>query len=197
MESGDKLTEKQWGSRANRISYHYYYFCYHHHFYCYYKDDYFLSLNKWASVNYSLYSWIIFFLLKRALISMWDVAGFLFCMQDKSLGKLPYGIIKQPLILFNAIQNCAISVAICSLNCLFSVLSTRLKMYDENIYVCSRTWHIDTLKPDTIRFCLYSDILIDWFSHISCTFKISDPHLTSIDTINELQIIRLCEFIKT
>ena len=93
---------------------------------------------------------------------MWDVACFLFCMQDKSLAKLPYGIIKQPLILFNAIQNCAISVAICSLNCLFSVLSTRLKMYDENIYVCSRTReNYDTMKPDTIRFCLYSDILID------------------------------------
>ena len=69
--------------------------------------------------------------------------------------------------------------------------------HDENIYMCSRTCeNCDTLKPDTIRFCLYSDILIDWFSHISCTFKISDPHLTSINTINTLQIICLCEFIK-
>ena len=69
--------------------------------------------------------------------------------------------------------------------------------FAENVPVCSRTReNYDILKPNAIRFCLYSDILNDWFSHITCTFKISDPHFTSIDTINELRIICLCEFIK-
>ena len=55
---------------------------------------------------------------------MWDAAGFLFYMRDKSSATLPSGIIIQPLVLFNAIKkNCAISVATCSLNCLFSLLT--------------------------------------------------------------------------
>ena len=40
---------------------------------------------------------------------MW--AGFLFCMSDKSSGALPSIIIIQPLVLFNAIKDFAISVA--------------------------------------------------------------------------------------
>ena len=55
-----------------------------------------------------------------ALISMWDAAGFLFCMREKSSAKLRYSIITQPLVLFNAIKIVYyISVAICSLTCLF------------------------------------------------------------------------------
>ena len=42
---------------------------------------------------------------------MWDAAGFLFCMPDKSSAALPSIIIIQPLVLFNAIKDFAISVA--------------------------------------------------------------------------------------
>ena len=37
-------------------------------------------------------------------MSIWDAAGFLFCMKDKSSVKLLYSIIIQPLVLFNAIK---------------------------------------------------------------------------------------------
>ena len=48
---------------------------------------------------------------------MWDVAGFPFCMRDKSSATLPHHY--TTLVLFSATKNCAISVAISSLNCLF------------------------------------------------------------------------------
>ena len=35
---------------------------------------------------------------------MWDTAGFLFCMRDKSSVKLPYSIIIQTLVLYSAIK---------------------------------------------------------------------------------------------
>ena len=35
---------------------------------------------------------------------MWDAAGFLFYMRDKSSATLSSGIIIQPLVLFNAIK---------------------------------------------------------------------------------------------
>lgn len=37
-------------------------------------------------------------------MSIWDAAGFLFCMKDKSSVKLLYSIILQPLVLFNTIK---------------------------------------------------------------------------------------------
>ena len=62
-------------------------------------------------------------LMEQGSLSMWDAAGFLFCMRDKSSTTLPSGIIIQPLVLFSAIKNCAISVATCSPNCLFFLLT--------------------------------------------------------------------------
>ena len=40
-------------------------------------------------------------------------------MRDKSSATVPSSIIIQPRVLFSAIKNCAISVVICSFNCLF------------------------------------------------------------------------------
>ena len=35
---------------------------------------------------------------------MWDAAGFPFCMRDKSSAKLPYNVIIEPPLFFNAIK---------------------------------------------------------------------------------------------
>ena len=43
-------------------------------------------------------------LVEQCLISRWDAAGFLFSMRDNSSAKLPYSIIIQPLVLFNAVK---------------------------------------------------------------------------------------------
>ena len=77
------------------------------------------NISRWSH-RFSLYSWIIFLMWNRAVISMWDAAGFLFCMREKSSAKLRYSIITQPLVLFNAIKiEYYISEAISSLTCLF------------------------------------------------------------------------------
>ena len=45
-----------------------------------------------------------FSLERQGAYKYWEAAGFLFCMRDKSSVQLPYSIIMQPLILFNAMK---------------------------------------------------------------------------------------------
>lgn len=55
-------------------------------------------------VNLTIYSWIIFLLWNKVLITMWDVVGFLFWMRDKSSTTPPSYVTIQPLVLSNAFK---------------------------------------------------------------------------------------------
>lgn len=83
---GAQRIGEAWGFWACLLLY-----CYCYHYYqCQY--DYFLPFNHCLNVSYSMFSWIIFLLLNRVLISTWDGAGFLFCLWLQIFCRTPFFI---------------------------------------------------------------------------------------------------------